>query len=109
MNKNYSETLIMPANYTNVTENEMTYVDGGVKINYHWWGVADIVLSNYETKLVCAGWKGISKLAVPFVAKIAMKALSWVCKNANKGKGVTISMWWGVLSPVPTFRGIWSN
>lgn len=102
----HDETIIMPKNYTTLTEEEMTYLDGGVRFEAKWWGY-NLYLNHRETQLVCTGWKGISKLPIPSYAKNILKGLSAVFKYKDKGRGIKIRMTGLYTNAVIT--GVWSQ
>lgn len=105
--KNYDGTMIMPANYAVVTNEEMTYLDGGVYVTRRWWGSTTTFTkydcqkimryyeyaSYYTTAIGIPGTLGLAKIVgspvaitIGFALASAMVA---VRKGANKN-GVNV-------------------
>ena len=81
----YDGKLVMPANCAVISEEEMTYVDGGWAIEPHWWGYY-VYLTNTETKLlnICQ-----ENIGLPWIVEKISTAMT---TNKNKGYGVKIKM-----------------
>ncbi len=104
MEMTYNGTLVMPANYAVVNEEEMTYVDGGWRIKRGWAaGAIDAV-----AMLICP-----TLAPIKFMGKQAAKALvkrylpklaGWVAKAATMALGMTINVANGGIQSI-----IWGN
>lgn len=90
----YDGALIMQKNYSVVTEDEMTYVDGGWCIENKWWGY-NIYLTHKERKnitlcQIAAG--AITGLASLGISSTIINTLAGIIGNYDDGYGVRIRM-----------------
>lgn len=107
----YDGALVMPSNYTVMSEDEMTYVDGGLKASVKWWGIK-IKFSGRDAEglgwALAAGSAGTwlaAELSSPTVvggvsfgviaaslafAAAAVGGINWL----KKGKGFTYNRAW---------------
>ncbi len=90
----YEGALVMPSNYAVMSEDEMTYVEGGWCIENKWWGF-NIYLTHKERQLFTAGqkiaglWVG---LATYGTAEKFIKLFAGIIARYDDGYGVKIRM-----------------
>ncbi|MBE6851859.1 MAG: hypothetical protein E7505_00080 [Ruminococcus sp.] len=96
MEKCYDGKLVMPANYAAVSEEEMTYIDGGFSTETHVWGMT-FYFSHSETEKIRNVQKFSSSELVkglPGFAKLGIKAVRAYIGYKDKGKGVKMNILW---------------
>ena len=100
----YDGALVMPSNYAVMDEEEMTYVEGGLKVSSWVVGAAiDVGLAAIGVWNVSAiGWlmgEGISKLCSGVTKKVGSKIIGKVLKNKvlQTGLGAYVVSKIGVL------------
>lgn len=97
----YDGTLVMPKNYAVVSEEEMTYVDGGWAVETHWWGYY-VYLTHKERVLLTDGQliaSGVAAVA-NVIAGAACGALTSIIWNHDDGYGVRLRYTAGVFTGV---------
>ena len=107
MTMTYDGTMVMPKNFEVVTEDEMTYVDGGWYLEKTWWGF-NMYFTHAERQTLTsaqaiAGFiSGIigGPVGVPLAGAIA--ALGTIIWNYDEGNGVRIRMHGAGKTYVPT-------
>ncbi len=90
----YNGTLVMPANYAVVNEEEMTYVDGGWCIENQWWGY-NIYLTHKERQAITSGQyiaALVAGLASYGVGSLIIGTVASIIWNYDDGYGVRIRM-----------------
>lgn len=109
----YDGTLVMPTKYILINNEEMLYLDGGVKPKAHWWGIS-IKLSGKETAqfLGDAGWAASALTSLVGlaggVASIAVGTIlgtyGFVISRMNSNNsGVTFKFTWAqIVSGIPS-------
>jgi len=104
MTMTYDGTMVMPKNYAVVTEDEMTYVDGGYEKEYHLWGIY-YTFTHAETKTLInsliAGAAGCT-IGGLYVGTAVFGAYSQIIRNMDEGNGVHIKQFWNGLMLVYT-------
>ena len=103
----YDGALVMPGSYAVMSEDEMTYVEGGIKVSSWVVGAAiDVALSAIGIWNVSAiGWlmgKGLSKLCNGITKKVGSKIIGKILKNKvlQTGLGSYITSKIGMLGTV---------
>ena len=90
----YNGELVMPKNYAVVSEEEMTYVDGGWCIDTHWWGY-NVYLTHSERVKLTDG-QLVAGLAAALVScgigAAIIGAVGGIIWNHDDGHGVRIRM-----------------
>lgn len=103
----YNEALVMPSSYVVLNEEEMTYVEGGVKVSSWIVGAAiDVGLAALGVWNVSAiGWlmgAGISKLCNGITKKVSSKVIGSILKSKvlQTGLGSYITSKIGIIGTV---------
>lgn len=93
----YNGELVMPKNYINVNEEEMTYVDGGYNFSRTWVAVGvDIIALALCPAL--APIKAMGKAAAQSLVKKYLPNLAgWAAKAASTVLGVSINVTSGAI------------
>lgn len=107
----YDGALIMPRNYAVMSEDEMIYVDGGIKASVKWWGIqikftgrdaeglawalatgsgASWLVAELHTPTVIGGLAWGTVAASLALAAGAVGGINWL----KKGKGFTYKRTW---------------
>ena len=108
METNYNGTLVMPANYAVVDNDEMMYVDGGWCVDHHWWGF-EVYLTHEERKAVTNGQLIVGGVAacVSAVGGAIMATIAGIAWNYDEGHGIRARfLGQPIYATLPT--GIWS-
>ena len=103
METNYNGTLVMPANYAVVDNDEMMYVDGGWCIERCWWG-ANVYLTHSETSNLI-NWGTIpSHIKVPGYEWVTVinNMYSHLFSRKDNGHGIRIRVTGILANPVVT-------
>ena len=111
----YGGALVMPSNYAVMSEDEMTYVDGGLKASVKWWGIT-IKFSKRDAEglgWALAGGSAAAWLAAELSAPTVVGGIAWGTLAASlalataavgginwlkKGKGFTYNRSWNGLA-----------
>lgn len=100
MEMTYSGTLMMPANYAVVNEEEMTYVDGGWNYSYSKSNIAVPMKAMYLSKLQCFAFasyvigahgnfftcNGMGRIRI--ASELFAHAIGYYCSSALYGIGL---------------------
>lgn len=103
MKKHNDEVLKMPSNYIVVSEEEMTYLDGGLNLSYRWSYQTKLGASIKAASLKAAyNWRNIS--AYDLAAEIFTHAFAYykfgvflkIASNLGYAKGIAASILGGI-------------
>ncbi len=94
----YDGALVMPSSYAVMSEEEMTYVEGGWYNKYYWWGRYEYY-SHKERKLMVDALAGVglaATVASMGVAAATLGALATIIWNHDEGYGIKMRYTYGV-------------
>ena len=104
METNYNGTLVMPANYAVVDNDEMMYVDGGWCFERCWWG-ANLYLTSSETNWVIDNCTLPTIPGYEFVC-LPNQVYSYFFGKKNNGHGIRVRITGIFANPMVT--GVYS-